>query len=300
MTTWLFFAILAPLLWGLPNVIDSILRRHYVKSDLALTWFTALVRLPVAIIFFLVVGIDIPTPIAIFFMLFGGMLWTLPFILYYQALKFEEPSKIALLLQLIPVFILILAFFSLEEVLTIHQGISFFLILIGGFFAALKRKKGSWRFSLAFWLIILACFLWAVSDVLFKKFEPTFNTFFNASAFFMLGSAFPALVILSLSKGRKIITHHFSNLPSRVWGYLTFSVASGISGSLSFAYALTLGKASLTAVILGIQPLFTLLFGILLAPFFVEVYREDISKKALLLKGFSFVLIILGLIYLQF
>ena len=83
MNTWLLFALLAPLLWGLTNVIDGALRRHFVKSDWALTWMVAVTRLPFVILFFLIGGIEIPSIFVILVMFLGGVLWTFPMLFYY-------------------------------------------------------------------------------------------------------------------------------------------------------------------------------------------------------------------------
>ena len=68
---------------------------------------------------------------------------------------------------------------------------------------------------------------------------------------------------------------------------------------VSFGYALTLGKASLTTVILGVQPLFVFLLGVVLGPIIPSFHLEDTSRKALAFKGISFALVIGGLILLQ-
>ncbi len=300
MNNWLFFALLAPLLWAVTNVADGALRRHFVKSDLSLTWITAVTRLPIVILFFLIAGIEIPNSYVVLFMLFGGIIWTFPMYFYYKAIGKEDPSRIALLLQLVPLFTLLIAFFALNERLVGMQVIAFVLLIAGGTFAALKRLKGVWSFSSAFFLIALACFMWASSDVIFKKFEVAFSSFLSAFAIYFLGSFLVSLFIFSLPHGRTKVIKHFSNLPLRAWIMVAATVIAGVCGSLSFAYALTLGKASLTSVMLGIQPLFVIGLGAFLSLFIKEIRKEDLSKQALLLKGVSFVLILIGLMFLEF
>ena len=146
----------------------------------------------------------------------------------------------------------------------------------------------------------LACLLWASSDVIFKKFEPAFSGFLNAFAVYFLGSFLVSFIILTMPKRRSEILRHFSNLPMRAWLMIIGTIFGGICGSLSFAYALTLGKASLTSVMMGIQPLFVLLLGLFMALFIKEIRREDVGLNALLFKGLSFTLVIAGLILLQF
>jgi len=300
MNSWLLFALLAPFLWGFTNVIDGALRRHFVKNDVALMWMMAFLRLPFVIIFFLVFGIEIPSTSVILFIFLAGVLWTFPFVFYYKAIELEDPSRIALMMQLVPFFTLLIAFFAIQETLTASQGIAFVFLITGGAIAAVKRLKGAWHLSKAFFLMALATFLWASSDVLFKKFELSFSSFFTAFGIYFFGSFLISAIMLYHPHSRQKILKHFTKLPARAWLMIVSTAVAGVAGSMTFAYALTLGKASLTSVLIGVQPLFVLGLGLLLAPFIHEIRKEDLSKQALLFKGISFALVIIGLIFLEF
>ena len=299
MNNWLIFALSAPLLWAFTNVFDGALRRNFIKNDFALTWMSAAGRLPAVILLFLIAGINVPDAKSVLFMFIGGALWTLPMFFYYKAIEKEDPSRIALLLQLVPLFTLLIAFFALRERLTEPQIFAFVLLMTGGALAAFSKLKGIWRIGKSFFLMSLACFLWASSDVIFKKFEPAFSGFLNAFAIYFLGSFLVSFIIFAMPKRRSEILVHFFNLPMRAWLMILGTIFAGISGSLSFAYALTLGKASLTSVMMGIQPLFVLLLGLFMAIFIRGIRREDLHKETLILKGVSFFFIIAGLIFLQ-
>src|SRR3989338_9216475 len=121
MTDWIVFAVLAPILWGVSNVIDVGVRRHYVKSDTAMMWFLAITRLPIIIVFLILFGIEVPSYKDVIFMLVGGIIWISPFFMYYKAIEFEEPSRVVLLMQMTPIFIMAIAFFMLGEVLTLRS-----------------------------------------------------------------------------------------------------------------------------------------------------------------------------------
>lgn len=298
MNYWLIFAILGPMLWGFSNVIDSGVRRQFVKNDFAMTWFLSATRLPLVAALFIFMGAKAPGYTEVLWMIIGGLMWIVPYVFYYKAVEREEISRIALFSQIVPVFTLIIAFFALKERLSMPQFAAFVLLLAGGALAAMKRLEGIWRFSKAFWLIALASFLWAGSDVIFKKFEPAFNGFLYAFSFYFLGSFIVSIITLFLKSGRTLITKYFSGLPPRAWVLLAIDQIFGISGSAAFAYALTLGKASLTTVIIGTQPIFVLIFNLILSKCVKEIQKEDTNRKVLFIKGISFILIILGLVYL--
>ena len=255
--------------------------------------------LPIHIVFLILFGIEVPSYKDGIFMLVGGIIWISPFFMYYKAIEFEEPSRVVLLMQMTPIFIMAIAFFMLGEVLTLQQVLAFALLLIGGTIASVKTLNKKIRFSKAFLLMAGATFLWGLSDVIFKKTEMNFESFFSAFTVYLLGSFLPAFFILFSKKARSQTVDKFKGLSSRAWGFLASDQLLGISGSACFAYALTLGKASLTGVIIGVQPLLVFVFGLLLAPFFHEFHRERVDKNSLILKGISFILILIGLIYLQ-
>lgn len=298
MNSWLIFALLAPVFWAFGNTMDSALRKHFVKNDQALTWWLSITRIPFIIILTLVFGFEIPSKTAVVWILFGGVLWMAPFVLYYMAMEFEEASRIALMLLSVDIFTVILAFVMIGEKLGGLEFIAFAFILLGGIFAAFKRVESKWHFSKAFWLIGLASLIWALADILFKKFTISFSGFWQAFNLYLIGGLLPGLFMIVLPKKRKEIFSHFRGLDMRSWILLTINQLIAIIGTIMFAYALTIGKASLTAVILGIQPLFVILWTCVLSRMIPEVEMENFKKENLILKGASLLFIIAGLWFL--
>lgn len=299
MNNWLFFSLLGPFLWGITTVFDGAILRNYIKSEFAKTWFSALTRLPFILLFFWIGGFEIPGLMIVFWVTLAGLLWLITLIFNFKALSFEEPSRVAVFIQMAPVFTLLIAFLVLRETLEIDQLFAFILLLGGGVLAALRRLKGGFQFSKAFYLVMISSFLGALSGVVFKKFEPEFTNFFAAFAIYFIGGFLGTFLLIFRSHHREKVLKHFRNLPMRAWIMLVFTEFFGTIGVIAFVYALTLGKASLTMVMVGTQPLFALLFGIILSRFVREIRKEDVQKNVLLLKGISFALIITGLVLLQ-
>jgi drug/metabolite transporter (DMT)-like permease len=295
---WLIFALSGPVLWGASNVLDSTLRRHYIKNDWALTWLTAAARLPFALVFLFLGGWVLPHWTTLLWMGIGGALWTIPFIFYYKAMETEDPSRVSVFIQLVPAFTLLNAFFILQEKLTPSQGISFGLLISAGLLASLKTIGGKWRWSGAFAWLALSCFLWSLSDIFFKKFEPAFANFHSAFAVYFLGSFIVAGLLAFHPRKLKKTVSHFIHMPRRAWLIFWADEIMGVSGSILFAYALTLGKASLTSAMAGVQPLSTFFVGLGLFHLMKDISREDVTKNALILKLASFALVIAGLAYL--
>ena len=184
------------------------------------------------------------------------------------------------------------------ETLNVSQIVAFVLILSGSVLAAFKKRESKWHFSQAFVLILIADVLWSIGDVMFKKYAGDFPNFWAAFYVELLGSSLLGGVIFLMPKYRAILKGF--KLPAVGWNLLLLSAVFGTLGSLFFAYALTLGKAALTIVIVGLQPLFALISGLVLHKFISEVPRDSVKREDLFIKTSSFVLIILGFTYLYF
>ena len=299
MNYWLLFAILAPLLWGMSHPIDAGLRRNFIKKEEELTWFFAFFHLPLAILAFFIFKVDIVFNLDTLFIVLAGTFWTLPSYFYFKSVKFESASRVALLLQMIPLCTLFLAYLFIGESLSVSQLLAFIIILFGGILAAVRIKKDTFHLSKAFWFILIGSMMWAISNVSFKYFEPGFDGYTSAFVYYFFGSGLPALFLLLHPKKLKAAAKNFKCLPAKVWGMLILGRSASLGGSLSLTYALTLGKASLTSVMTGVQPIFALLFGYIFAVFFKFIPRESLDMKKLGIKGLSLAIIIVGLILLQ-
>lgn len=293
---WLFFAIMAPLFWGFANPMDAALRRHWLKDDLVMTSVFAITKLPVAICLMFLFGQGMVFGWPFVWMFIAGIIWMLAFVFYYKAMQIEEVSRVVLILQFQPIMIFILGMIMIGETLKGNQLMAFALILFGSVLAAFKKRESKWHFSKAFMFILIADLMWSIGDVMFKKYAVYFPNFWSAFSVELLGSSLLGGLLFLMPKYRTILGGF--KMPVRGWGLFFTSAVFGTVGSLVFAYALTLGKASLTSVIVGIQPLVALFSGLILHKFMKEVPKDSIKNEDLLIKAISFVLIIWGLVYL--
>ncbi len=298
MSSWLIFSILSPFLWSISNVVDTVLRRHHVKNDYTLMWFFSFFRWPFVAILFAIFGFSSPGFNSVIWMLIGGALWMIPMTLYLRALEKEEPSRVMLLVNTDSIFTLLIAATMIGERLGMNQALGFALIFLGGVLAAIKKTEKKFHFSKAALFIIVASFMWAFSDVIFKKYEVDFTGFWDAFKYFILGSCIVSLLFILNKKNRDGCTAAIKKLNTAGWILIFVTELTGVCGSIAFAYALTLGKASLTAVFVGIQPLFVFLNGLLLSFFLKSVERESMDYFSLISKTGALILVLLGLSYL--
>ncbi len=298
MSLWLALTLGAVALWAFVNIIDATLRQHFLDSNGGLTWVAALMKIPAVIVIFSIFGLEWPEGVAGYYMLLAGVLYIIPIIFYYQAMSMEETSRVALFIETIPLWSLLHASILLNERLTGTQGLAFILIISGSVLAAFKPSRKKWHFSVAFLWILLATFLWALEDVIFKKFEPGFEEFWSAFGLFYLGALLYVFAPLVSKKVRGAV----KTIPKKMtkgWGALivTNEILT-LAAAVMFKFALTLNKASLTLVVAAIQPLFVFIFGVLLSRVFHLIRKEPISAKILTLKATSLVLIVIGFAFM--
>jgi drug/metabolite transporter (DMT)-like permease len=298
MNLWFILSLLVPVAWGFANVLDAVSRRHFIKNDTALTWFLAVTRLPVIAGIVLFAGFHPAETSVTLFMFFAGILWMVPFILYYRAMEFEEPSIVILILQTMPVFIYFIAYAMLGETLTQGQWMGFVVLLLGGFLAAIKRLEGMWHVSKALWIMLLASIFWSFSDVLFKKYSADFLTFWDALAVYLAGGAFAGIAMMARSRDRAQLVKHFAALSPRGWSFIIITQIIGLGGTIALTYAFVLGKVSLTSVVSGIQPLVVFGAGFMLSRFLPEVKPESTDRTSLTFKTIAFFLTLGGLVLL--
>ncbi|MEO6508590.1 MAG: hypothetical protein ABIO02_01430, partial [Patescibacteria group bacterium] len=61
-------------------------------------------------------------------------------------------------------------------------------------------------------------------------------------------------------------------------------------------FAISLISVGLVSILAGLQPVFVLIYGVILSLWFPKILKEVISKKIVLRKAFSIVVMLVGLI----
>ena len=113
----------------------------------------------------------------------------------------EEISRLVPLFQVVPIFVLLLSFLFLREVLSFQQMAGFFIILAGAILISIEKYEwGVFRLREAFWYMMLSSFLFAVPLVIFKFVSLSSGSFFQT-----LGWEFHRLYPLA---SRKLLCYH--------------------------------------------------------------------------------------------
>jgi drug/metabolite transporter (DMT)-like permease len=291
----LFFACLSPALNSVTNYIDKFLLDKYHVPPVLLALYSGIVAFIASIAIFVFIQpalLDFNTTLII---LLSGVLTILQIIPYFKALSFEEASRVVPLFQLIPIIVLILSYFMLGEELTTKQYLGATFIVGASFYLSIEKGKGLIKVRKAFWYMLIASFFSALSLVLFKLGVEEVD-FWSALLYEGVGILIGAVLLMVFlyrkqNKGKKN-----TRSPKKIFVFAAFNEVIYLSSRYSSFFALNFISATLVSVLSGLQPVFVLLFGIVLTKWFPQVTQEVIDKKTISLKLACIVAILIGLV----
>jgi drug/metabolite transporter (DMT)-like permease len=296
--SWLTFAFAGPVLWAISTHLDKYLvDRYFSTSNVAvLLMFTALaglVMLP--FIWFAVPGVaDVPVK-SVLLIGFSGVLYLGALFFYLQALQSEEASVVAPLFQAAPLFGFILGYLVLGEVLSPMQMAGGLLIVCGTLFVSVRFGSGKKHVKTRLIGLMLLCALsLAVTSVIFKAFAIQ-DEFWVTTFWLYLGEAVFGAILLAIPLFRR---QFLALLRSNTVAVLAINGANemiNLGGGLSARYALLLAPLGLVQAVNSTTSLFVFAFGIALSVFFPSVAREKLSRREIVQKGLSALLVVAGL-----
>ena len=298
MSNWIYFVLIAQFIWAFTSVIDKIvISKGYIKSPLVYIVLNGLMN--IFLIFLLpFVGFEPLKLIDFLVALFAGIALSAAVTIYYKAVQYDEISKIKMIDQIGPIFVLILSFLFLGEILTKNHFIGFLFLISAGLVVSYKKVKNSFKLSKAFYYMLISTFLAALYYVSSKH---IFSVAGFWSAFLWLRlTSFSALFVLFVPSIRKQFAETFKGMKSKVKGLLSFKMLIDFSAFIFSGYAILYGPISLvTALNNSINPLFVFMITLFTSVYIPNLIREDIDKRAILTKVLAIALIIAGIVFVN-
>jgi drug/metabolite transporter (DMT)-like permease len=215
-------------------------------------------------------------------------------VLYNKAMTLEEASRVVPMFYLNPIFVLPLAYFFLNETLSFQKYAGVFLLVISAALISYKKLKGKFRISPALIYILLFSLVWAGYEVS-TKYIFSFIDYFSFLFWTVVGALFGGLILLFIPKIRDdfIVDMRKAN-KKKVFFWRLITVAVYYTGVVSIYIAISIGLISLVSAIPSLQPLFVLLYTLLLSFFMPKVLSEKVSKLIIFTKILSIILIFVG------
>jgi drug/metabolite transporter (DMT)-like permease len=210
----------------------------------------------------------------------------------------EDISVVVPLLQFIPIFVLFMSFFFLQEVLDFFDYAGFVIIIAGGLIISTRSLKRIFRVERVFLLMLIAGIFYAISDVsikyVFMKVE-----YWNAFIMFWFLHTLILLTLLFSPKIRKEAKLYIKKIGLKlkilIISVTTVSLIAHILGN----FAIKLGPVTLVDAVVNIQLVFTFLLAIFLTNCFPGILKERMDRKATTQKVVGMTLIIIGVLLTQ-
>jgi drug/metabolite transporter (DMT)-like permease len=275
---WLYFILIAQLLYTFSNFIDKTVISGYIKDYKALIVFTTIVGFAA---FYLLIGIfGVPTvdlqsgAILVLTGIFS--IWGLA--LYFIGLAKEETSKVIILFRLTSVFILILSYLFLNERYTFIQLVGYFLILAGTVFAVNTTKNTGWKQSPSFWYIVGYDLFAAISAILIKYTSQTVG-FEDILIFEAFGVGLGGLVFfVSFRQVRRSFFKTIWRLePVTIAMVVVNEIIFLMAKSLTF-FAFSIGPLALVNLFSNVDIFFGIILGALLTFLNPKLFNERIDR----------------------
>lgn len=297
---WLLLAFLGPVCWAVSTHIDKYLvDRYFRDSDTAvLMLFTALTGVALLpVIWWIEPAILKPTSGAIAVMTASGVLYMGAMLFYLRAIQSEEASVVAPLFQASTLFTFLLGYLFLHERLGTSQLLGGGLIVAGAL--GLSFQGGVRRFNAKLVLLMLAAtFVLALSTVLFKFFAVR-DDFWTTTFWTFVGEGLFGMALLFRPSYRHQFVDLFRRSPGAVAGINAANELINLGAGLGVRYAALLAPVALVSAISSTTTFFVFAIGILLALFFPEIGREDLSTRNLVKKGLGALLIAAGVVLVE-
>ncbi len=289
---WLTFALLAPILWAMNNVIDKIMFNRYVKNPFAYQVILQVTNIPVIILslFFIRPSMDIFSLIGI---LYGGTL-AITFVLYNKVLMKEEVSRVMALFYINPIFIVLLANLFLGESLSLAKYLGIILLVSSAILVSYKRTGSKMKFSFySIGLMLVFGLIWASGQVLSKW---SFNFTNNMSFLFwsFVGGIGAGALLLTFKSLRKDFFADIKRMGKTGWCIRGVGTSFYFIALVSFYTALSMGFVSIIGAITSIQPFLVFVYSLIFSVFLPKVMREEINRYAILMKLLAVIVIFMG------
>ncbi len=289
----IFIAFLNPILHALSNILDNYLTNKLFDRKTTLIFYATLLNIFFLPFLFIFTGLpQLPTSGSIWLFIGLAVINVTYLYPYYKALEQNDTSSVIALFSLGQVFVPILAYFIVGEVLAPLQYFGVALIIFASIFLSIQ-KGHKFKMNKSLWWMLGCAFILSFEYILYKLIfiSTSWITGFTWPVVF---SFIIALMLLVVTSTRKDIINNWSVFLKKfhVFGTEELTTFLGIAAS---TYAVSFAPVTIVKPIMSTEPIFVLLYAIVFSRFFPGVFREEIDWQSIKKKIFLFIVIGIGL-----
>ena len=298
MISWIYFVIISEFMWSVTSLIDKImLSKNYIKSPFVFIIFNGLMNV---LLVFLIPFFNFGhlSYANIIISLLSGIFLAVGVIFYYKAVQNEEISRVIILWQFTPIFVLLFSFLLLKEILTANYLIGFFLLLAGGLAVSYKKINGAFKLSRAFYYLLASSAFISVFYI-FSKHIYKVTDFWSAFMWLRL-SALSSVLLLLVPSIRKEFVKTWKEMRFSAKTFITSKMLIDFSAFIILGLAIVGGPIALISALgSSLAPIFIFALTVLTTIYLPNLIKEEINKKIVLIKLLAIALIIAGIIFIN-
>lgn len=295
---WIILALGAHFLWAIVNLGDKYIMSKKITNPLVYFFWFWLVGCIIGLLLAPWIGFYVPSAKYLILIFITSLAYALGGLPYLMAMKIEEPTRINVWWNLIPIFTLIGEWFILHQGLSQMQLVAFVILIIGAFVASIHAGEKKFAVSRAALLMILSCAAYSVYVMIFDYvllsvpfavafvWLVIFMFFCSLFSFFSKRVRTDWLASVKLLRGRAL--------------FLTVLIISilDFGGIFLNVWALSLGHPALVFAFEGSQVLMVFLLATLITKYAPHIIKEKLDWKNVALKLAAIVIMVLGVIVL--
>lgn len=291
---WIIPALVTPLLHGFANILDNYFVTDIFKKVTTFAFFSALFNFLFLPIFILIARPSIPSIELLPFFFILGLIDVLYLIPYYKALQSEDTSIVTSLFSVGQIFVPLLAYLIVGELLSVVQYVGFVLIIVSSTLLAIDRTA-KLKLNRAVFYMLLSSLLLALETVIYKYvFDNTDTSWGTAVVWPILCSFVIASTFLLFKKTRLDIKNNLGMFKKK-FPLFAFEELLTFSGTAAATLAIALAPAvTLVEGVGAVQPIFVVLYAVVLGRFFPKLFKEKVDRNSVVKKVALFTIMGIG------
>lgn len=304
----LILAIAAAILYSSTNHIDKYLISKAVKNAdyrALILVSTIIAGFAMSLIYLFICGFqlsfDWPN---ILLLLFSSVLYVVATIFYLKALNRDDATIIAIMFQLIPVFMLLISpLFLANQAISIMQLIGSVIITLAAITVTYepdkkKINKGKLVTLAMMAFVSLTYAIWFIIERYVNQ-KQDFNqtVLWSNITLFIVG----ILIAIFIKSYRKSFGQMIkSNGPKVIGLNLINELLNSFGGVLSNLAGMMASVALVSFITQGVQPFAVMTLGILITKLFPKIEKEKTAKKDIIKRTITIIICIIGLACIEF
>ncbi len=288
---YIFLAFLMPFCHALSCIIDSHLSNNIFKKIPSLVFYATISNILIIPFLFFFGTPTIPSLEILAILFIIALIEVCYQIPYYHALRNIDTSIVVALFSLGKIAVPVLAYFIVNEKLSLTQYFGFGIILLSTFLLNFDIKK--LKINIAFFLMLVVSVLLSLSSVL-SKYSLQSVDFVTVLFWGSLFATSISLSLLFLPQYRTDIVSSFPQYKKRIKLFLSNEILNQggtLAGTIALAHLPVLAVKSIGSS----QSIFTLLLGFVLYKIFGNRFKENLTRQEVIKKLISFSAIIIGI-----